>query len=312
MKKKLSLAVSAALASAYLLPGVAHADEAATQQCIDANEAAQSARKAEKLHDARANLLICVAASCPGLVRDDCAQRLEEVERAQPTIVFEARSAAGHDIVAVIITVDGRPFTSKLDGSALPIDPGEHVVTFEAGDFPPMTQRYVLHEGEKGRRERVVFGAPPQPAPSQTGAPSAPPASAAPTGETVPVTRSPSPFQGQRLTGIILGAAGLVTVTIGAILGTNASSSWSSARAECGSPTSCPNYNQAVADHDSATSAATLSTIGFLTGAALLAGGAALYFTAPTESPNRITTGVRVAPTMSQAGGGMTLVGRFW
>jgi hypothetical protein len=98
----------------------------------------------------------------------------------------------------------------------------------------------------------------------------------------------------------------VVTVAVGAIFGANAGSSWSSARAECGSPTSCPNYNQALADHDSATSAATLSTLGFLTGAALIAGGAALYFTAPSDSPDHVTTGVRVTPA------GVAVVGKFW
>ena len=35
-----------------------------------------------KLRDAREKLTVCVARSCPAMIRDDCAQRLNEVQRA--------------------------------------------------------------------------------------------------------------------------------------------------------------------------------------------------------------------------------------
>jgi len=102
-----------------------------------------------------------------------------------------------------------------------------------------------------------------------------------------------------------VGAAGIVGLGLGAIFGAVASSSWSSAQKECGSPTSCPNYAQGASDHDAATSAATMSTIGFITGGALVAGGLTLFLTAPSTSST--ATAVSIVPGT----GGMAVRGTF-
>jgi hypothetical protein len=85
-------------------------------ECIDANTQAQSLRRDGKLSAARVQLLKCSDPGCPSIIRDDCTSRLDEVEKAQPTIVFDGKDGDGHDLVAVSVTIDGQPFADKLDG----------------------------------------------------------------------------------------------------------------------------------------------------------------------------------------------------
>src|SRR5437868_1388042 len=127
-------------------------------RCVGANTTAQSLRRDGKFGAARAELASCVDVSCPALVRDDCSQRLDELNRAQPTIVFDAKDDQGHDLTEVTVEIDGRPVAQRLDGIAVGVDPGEHTFTFEAKGLPKATRKFVLHEGEKTRREPILLG----------------------------------------------------------------------------------------------------------------------------------------------------------
>jgi hypothetical protein len=112
--------------------------------------------------------------------------------------------------------------------------------------------------------------------------------------------------------GLGLGGAGVVGLAVGAVFGVNAISSWSSSKSEC-STSSCPNHGQAVTDHDSAASAATVSTIAVVGGLALAAGGLALYLTAPSARENAPTQSraLRLVPSAGATGGGLELRGTF-
>jgi hypothetical protein len=158
--------VVSAVAVLSLLPARAFADMT-KDQCVDANAQAQALRKDGKLSAARDQLRACAAASCPAMVRDDCTRRLDELDKVQPTIVFMAKDAAGQDVRGVVVAVDGATLTHKIDGSELPVDPGEHVFTFTAPGQPPVTKTFVLGVGEKDRREQVLIGGGPPASPTQ-------------------------------------------------------------------------------------------------------------------------------------------------
>jgi hypothetical protein len=130
------------------------------EECIAASEESQALRKDSKLLDARKQAMICIAASCPQMVRDDCTQRILELDNVTPTLVFDAEGEDGADLADVVVTVDGKVLVEKLDGTPLLVDPGPHEFTFQAAGKPSVAKRLVVKEGEKGRRETILLGAP--------------------------------------------------------------------------------------------------------------------------------------------------------
>ena len=152
-------AFPAALTLGVLLTApAARAADPTKQECVAANDAAQDLRQSGKLRLAREKLAVCAATSCPGVVRDDCTQRLAEVDSAMPHVVFAAKDAAGDDLGDVKVTIDGAPLADKLDGSSLKVDPGPHVFVFTWEGHPSVTKKLVLAEHDQARREVVAFG----------------------------------------------------------------------------------------------------------------------------------------------------------
>jgi hypothetical protein len=251
--------VSTFVLPSILFASVVHAD-VTKAQCVDANINAQTARRAGRFAEARSMLAICGDPQCPAAVRDDCTRRMDDLEQAQPTIVLEVQDPTGADVPAVRVTIHGVLVAEKLDGKPIPIDPGSHLVTVEAHGQPPVTQPFLLTEGEKGRRAHFTIGS------SQPDA---------------PVVRKS--ISGQRLIGVVgagLGAAGLA---VGSIFGAMAMSKASAARADCASAVDCPDYTRAVNDRSAASSNGTASTVAFVAGGALLAAGAVVFLTAPSS-----------------------------
>ncbi|HET9931837.1 MAG TPA: hypothetical protein VFQ35_14145, partial [Polyangiaceae bacterium] len=149
----LAVLVAGATAAAHR----AHAAEPTVSECLGANEKSIALRRESKLEAAREQLLVCAAASCPAEIRKECADRVERVNAAIPTIVFEVKDAVGIDVVAVHLTVDGRPATDVKEGVALPLDPGTHTFQFEANGYLRSEKTLVLRQGEKDRRELITL-----------------------------------------------------------------------------------------------------------------------------------------------------------
>jgi hypothetical protein len=160
------------LALAVLLPGItaraASASPEASEgdkpagptkdQCADANEAAQTLRAASKLRSAIDQLTVCVSKSCPAPVRDDCARRLDDAQKALPTVVFDVHTAAGADVTAVTVKMDETVLTTTLDGSAIAVDPGQHTFSFAADGLPAIDKPVLIREGVRAQHVRMILG----------------------------------------------------------------------------------------------------------------------------------------------------------
>jgi hypothetical protein len=274
-------------------------------QCVDANAAAQDLRRASKFASAREQLLQCARPSCPGIVRDDCAKRLDELDKAQPTIAFEVKDASGADVFGVSVTLDGGPWAESIEGNALPVDPGKHVFVFATTGHRPVTRTIILTEGEKGRRERIVLEGP-----------GAAPAAPAPgTAGTAPTPSPPTPPAGglgtQKILGLVTGGAGVVGLGLGAVFGTMTLSAWSDAKSACGgNPSACTHVASGQSYRSTAEGDAAVSTIGFVAGGVLLAVGAGVFLTA--RSPRtEATTGLVVSPSAGPTTAGLAMRGSF-
>jgi hypothetical protein len=277
-------------------PCLARAADTTKQECVDANDAAQDLRQSGKLRQAREKLAICASASCPSVVRDDCTQRLAELDSAMPQIVFSARDASGNDLVDVKVTIDGAPLVDRLDGSSVKVDPGPHVFVFTWEGHPAVTKRLVLAEHDHARREVVVFrnaeipqveSASPATAPAATGSGGS------------GIDRKTIAFG--------VGGLGVAGLVVGSIFGAVASSKWSAAKSDCGA--GCGPTAPAQGEKNTASSDATISTVAFVVGGALAAGGVVLYLTAPSgSSPG---SGMQLAPSIGAGSGGLLVRGSF-
>jgi hypothetical protein len=280
--------IAGAVASGSLATSVAFADDKAA--CLDASLQAQSLRAAHQLVEAREQLRVCATSRCPAVVAADCSSWLAEVEKALPSIVLSARSAAGADLVDVRVSVDGKPLVSKLDGQAMPMDAGAHTFHFEGADGPGLDQQVVVKEGEKNQAVAVVLGAPaPPPAPVIHDR----------------AAEGPQPSSAWKTVGWVLGGVGIVGLGVGTAFGVIALGNKSS---DCPTSDTCK-----VGSLSGLRSDALVSDIGLIAGGALLAGGVALVLFSPgasRESPSAAGA-VRVSPSLMAGGGGALLSGAW-
>jgi hypothetical protein len=283
------------------------------RQCIDANTKAQELRREGKLSAAREQLRTCADASCPAMVRDDCVKRLDELERAQPSVVFDVKDTRGGDVIDVRVSVDGQVLADHLDGSPLRIDPGVHVFAFEVAGQPPVTERLLIREGEIGRHEPVVVAIGPSSSTPPPPSSEVPPASSLASPSSAPAeSDGSSPAGGwgrQRVLGLVLGGAGVAGLAVGTTFGILGNSAWNRAKSACGgNTTACTNVPSGESYRSTAEGNATISTVGFIAGGVLLATGAVLFVTA--THPKKSTTAF-VAPSVGPRQAALVVTGAF-
>jgi hypothetical protein len=271
----------------FVTAGALADDKAA---CLQAASKGQRLRDQHDLLAARDQFRVCSAASCPGVVQRDCTAWLADVDKTLPTVVVTAKDGAGADLVDVVVTLDGQPLQTRLDGRAVPMNAGPHTFHFEGPGGTKLDQQVVISEGRKEQTVAVVLGPKPAAGPPPGGE-QPPPAS--------PSTSS-SPL---RTVGWVLGGAGVVGLGIATAFGLSASSDKSSAH--CDANNVCdPGTVSGIK------SAALASDVAWIAGGVLLAGGAALVLFAPKGTPEEKAT-LRIAPMVGVNAGGV-VAGGSW
>jgi hypothetical protein len=280
----------------------ASATEPAVEDCIRASNSSLDLRKEHELIAARAELLVCGAASCPDDVRAECVRRISEVNEAIPTIVFEPVDAAGADLAGVAISMDGAPL-ARADGAALSIDPGDHTFVFELVGYAPTRSRFVLHEGEKRRHERIVL-TPVAIAASNT--PNRQPQAPVSTCPPSTTSTTTADLGTRRTVGLVIGATGLASLSAAAATQISAL-----ALARQSSSEDAAVFGSGHADHESAVSHQTAALVLGGIGIVALVAGVYLAFTDQATHPH-VTTSIRVGPTSCSLGvGELGLGGAF-
>lgn len=175
-----------------------------------AYENVQTLRKAGKLRKAREQGLVCAQPACPSFVQTDCAQWITEIEASMPTVVVEGRDQKGEVVQQMRVFVDGELLVERLDGKAIPVDPGEHTFRFQLPGVVPKSTRVVILEGVKNQRVDAAFGtAKPRPVPDQTVGDSKPSDEAGST--------SPSTGRGKSVLGWVLAGTGVAAIGVGGL-----------------------------------------------------------------------------------------------
>jgi hypothetical protein len=266
-------------------------------ECVAANEAGQVLVQSGKPIEAERKLATCMAASCPVPVRQDCAQRLLEIGRAIPTIVFDWKDSAGNGVRPTRVAVDGQPSPDAAAGQPLRLDPGEHRFSFEADGMSRVEKSFTLREGEKGRRETIVFAAAPSAATvtaSVVVGHGADEGRERPSRDERPSEQAqPSRSSGVPALAIVAGGAGIAGLALGIGAGLTASSHNSALQSECQEHV-CP--PSARSDIDAFRTWRDWSTAGYVLAGVGLVGGVVLWLTAPRDSTHETAVELWIGP----------------
>jgi len=216
----------------------------------------------------------------------------------------------------LVVTRDGAPLSRVALGTAIPADPGKHVVAASAPRFLPRSVEIVL--GTAGDRQKVTVPAlEPEPAPP----PSDPPKNIVldePPKDIVPPPLgdadkpAPAPSPALRYAAIGLGALSVVSLGVGAYFGIRAKSEHDDAVARCpASP--CPD-DVGITKNEDARKSAVVANVTIGAGVVALAGGVVLWLVAPKAEATKKTGGaarVTALPFVGPDGAGMFVGGHF-
>jgi serine/threonine-protein kinase len=216
---------------------------------------------------------------------------------------------------------DGKPISPKELGVGVAVDPGRHEIIVRKPDHAPWQASLVATEG---KTSRVMLPTQLAPAPSLTSIDVARSADA--TGSAGSVTASamtpavpavtPDATQSswgvQKTAGVVLGAAGLVSLGVGAYFAMRSIDSRDSSQQHC-SGNACD--AEGVSLRSDAMLAGDVATITLIAGGASAIAGTVLFLTAPAHStPPPPSTGYKslhAEPWISLSSAGISLRGAF-
>ncbi|MDC0748078.1 hypothetical protein [Polyangium mundeleinium] len=268
--------------AAATIPLAAPASATTKKECVASYEQTQSLRKEGKLAQAREAALVCSDNACPRVVRGDCAEWLTEIEKSLPTVVIVARDEKGDETADVRVFEGDKLVRDRLDGKAMPMDPGEHVLRFERDGAEPVTRKVIVHEGDKLVRIEASFKKEPKaPEPSPDDA----------KGSGVPIAP------------IVIGGVGLLGLGAAGVIGLLGLSAKSDLEASCAP--NCP-----AADVDPIRTKLLAADITAAASLAILGAAAVVYFTSkPRDEQKSAMPRLEFAPTIG--GGFVGLRGTF-
>jgi hypothetical protein len=227
-------------------------------------------------------------------IRATAARREEAVAKANAAAAkLEPRVArvtvdvpAASEVKGLAITLDGRSVARAEWGVATPLDPGPHAIEATAPGYKPLTRSLTVD----AKTLKQVITIPPLEA-----APLPPPSSST---ALSPDDNDPPRGRTQRILGIGMGAVGIAGIAVGTIFGLQASSKNDDASSHCRGDNLCD--SEGIRLDKEGRDAATISTISFIAGGALLAGGVVLFLTAPSgkkREQSAAVTSLRIRPT---------------
>jgi hypothetical protein len=211
--------------------------------------------------------------------------------------------AATTRVDGLVIKRDGEPVLDGQWGAPVAVDPGNHTIDASAPGKAAWTKTLdVEGAGQTVNVDVPALADAPASAPAGAAAPgAAPPPAPAPE---QPAETKSSPL---RTVGLVVAGVGAAGLVVGGIFGGMALSSNSSANnGNCGTAFGGTNECNAtgVSDRSSAVRDGNISTIAFIAGGVLAAGGITLFFLAPKSS-------VEAAPAVGMGTAGVTLRGSF-
>ena len=191
-------------------------------------------------------------------------KRASEIEPKLSKLTIHVAAAQPSSIV---VERDGHPVLAAVWGTALPIDPGEHVVKASAPGYKPWST--TIRVAANAAQALVEI---PALQTAETAKPEEP--------KPAPVTTTRT---WQRILGLGVAGLGVGAIGVGAAYGLSAIAKNDRADEHCPA-VGCDVHGLTLGE--TADSDAAISTVAFTAGAVLVIGGAVLFFTARTSSPS--------------------------
>jgi hypothetical protein len=244
------------------------------------------------------------------------AQQTNHAERANAAREQRAALAAEVPELTLVLPPSAPPGTRVVQdsvelsavslGIALPIDPGEHVVTTQAPNGPEKEHRFTIQKGEKKRLDLTIAEPkpaqeeppratpepiPPQNPPTEQGKAASGPGLGAQAGADSiagPLASGDAGPNSYRLGAFVAGGIGAAALLTGIVTGALAAGSTSAIESGCRDiePGRARCTPEGLSAAESAQSLGLVSTIGFVIGGAGLATGALLFVMDPSKGPS--------------------------
>lgn len=267
--------------AAATIPLAAPASATTKKECVASYEQTQSLRKEGKLAAAQEAALVCSHDDCPRVVRKDCTEWLAEIEKSLPTVVLMARDEKGDETADVRVFEGDKLVRDRLDGKAMPMDPGEHVLRFERDGAEPVTRKVIVHEGDKLVRIEASFKKEPK----------------------APEDKHAENGRGLPILPIVIGGVGLIGLGTAGVIGLLAFSEKSDLEESC-----APRCT--AASVDAVRTKFLVADVTAAASVAILGAAAIVYFTSvPSDEKKSAMPRLQFAPTIG--GGFLSLQGTF-
>jgi hypothetical protein len=119
--------------------------------CVEAYNEAMERMGAARLREARVLAGQCAAPTCGRALRQECVLLYTRLDADIPTIVPFVADDADVRSGDVEVRMDGEVLTSKLDGRAIPVDPGLHHLTFTVENEVVASEDAMIVQGQRNR-----------------------------------------------------------------------------------------------------------------------------------------------------------------
>src|SRR2546429_3100738 len=104
-----------------------------------------------ELQRAQREFVNCAKPKCGHFLEHQCTVEYAELQAETPSVVPVVNDSTGRPIDDVQVTMDGQPLTSRIDGRAIPIDPGVHEFSFEKDQQVLAARKLLVLQGERNR-----------------------------------------------------------------------------------------------------------------------------------------------------------------
>ena len=215
----------------------------------------------------------------------------------------------------VDVKLDGNVLDAAALGTAVPVDPGKHAIEATAKGKKAFTTTIDVSDRTRSPSVEIpALDADPEASQARSGSGSGSGVGSGAGSGSSGDTKVPDEQTGsggtQRIVSYVAMGLGGVGVVVGVIFGLRTSSIWTDAKTHC-TGLECDRTGVTLATD--AKNAGTISTISFVAGGVLLAGGAVLFFTAPSGSAKSSSSGKQSEPALGIGVGlgSMTLQGSF-